>query len=124
MARETVAQRNARFDAEREARLAKEVAEYPQRLMTALGRATDAYFKMAVSDNKFLVQTLDEYSRTYTMAYAHSPNSQEQLEDLEWEVEQHEKRMAEAKRVLEVKADALRKVNEVLSAEQRELLGL
>ena len=124
MARETVAQRNARFDAERDARLAKEVAQYPARLMAVLARATNAYFKMAVSDNKFLVQTLDEYSRTYTMAYAHSPNSQEQLEDLEWEVEQHEKRVAEAKRVLEVKAEALRKANELFSAEERELLGL
>lgn len=124
MPRETVAQRNARWDAELEARMVKEVTEYPARLMAVLGRATDAYFKMAVSDNKFLVQTHDEYSRTYTMAYAHSPNSQEQLEDLEWEVEQHEKRVAEAKRVREVKEAALRKANELFTAEERELLGL
>jgi hypothetical protein len=124
MAKETKAQRDARFDAEREAKLTKEVAEYPQRLMTVLARATDAYFKMAVSDNKFLVQTLDSYSRTYSLAYAHSPNSQEQLEDLEWEVEQYEIRLAEQKRLAEVKAEALRKVNELFTAEERELLNL
>ena len=57
MARETLAQRNARLEAEHVARLTKEVAEYPQRLMVTLARATNAYFELAVSDNKFLVTT-------------------------------------------------------------------
>jgi DNA gyrase/topoisomerase IV subunit A len=125
MARETVAQRNARFDAEREARLVKEVAEYPQRLMTVLARATNAHFELVVNDNKFVVQTRDRYDlKTYAMAYAHSPNSQEQLEDLEWTVERYEQELAEANRLREVKKEALRKVNELFTDEEREQLGL
>ena len=125
MARETAAERNARFAQEREARLAQEVAEYPARLMAVLARATNAYFELAVSDNKFLVQTRDERDRTtYTLAYAQSPNSQEQLQELEWTLDSYEKRVAEAKRLREVKAEALRKVNEMLTAEERELLNL
>lgn len=125
MARETAAERNARFAQEREARLAQEVAEYPARLMAVLARATNAYFELAVSDNKFLVQTRDERNRVvYTLAYAQSPNSQEQLQELEWTLDAYEKRVAEAKRLREVKAEALRKVNELLTAEERELLNL
>ena len=125
MARETVAQRNARFDVEREARLSKEVAEYPMRLMTALARATNAHFELSVSDNKFQVQTRDGRQRTtYSLAYAHSPNSQEQLESLEWDLDTYEQEQAEQKRLAEVKASALRKVNSVLTAEEKELLNL
>ena len=125
MARETVAQRNARFDAEREARLTKEVAEYPARLMAVLARATNAYFELTVSDNKFqLKNNNDRYDSAVSLAYAHSPNSQEQLESLEWDLDTYEKRLAEANRLREVKKEALRKVNELLTAEERELLNL
>jgi hypothetical protein len=58
------------------------------------------------------------------LAYAHSPNSQEQLEDLEWTLERYEQELAEANRLREVKAEALRKVNELLTEEERELLNL
>ena len=125
MARETVAQRNARFDAEREARLVQAVAEYPARLMSVLARATDAHFELVVNENKFVVQTRDRHNlKTYALAYAHSSNSQEQLEDLEWTVERCEQELAEQKRLQEVKAEALRKVNELLTEEERELLNL
>ena len=125
MARETVAQRNARFDAEREARLAKEVAEYPQRLMATLARATNAYFELTVSDNKFQLNNRnDRYEFAVSLAYAHSPNSQEQLESLEWKLDTYERELAEAQRLRAVKAEALRKVNELLTAEERELLNL
>jgi conjugal transfer/entry exclusion protein len=124
MARETVAQRNARYAQERETYLANQVAEYPARLMNVLARATNAYFELTVSDNKFQVQPRDRYDRTVTLAYAHSPNSQEQLETLEWELDRYEQAFAEAKRVAEVKKEALRKVNELLTAEERTLLNL
>lgn len=125
MARETVAQRNARFSQEREAKLAQEVAEYPQRLMAALTRATNAYFDLSVSDNKFLVRDRNKYEpQVHTLAYAHSPNSQEQLEELEYVLDRHEAELAEAQRLRAVKAEALRKVNELLTAEERELLNL
>lgn len=128
MAKETKAQRDARFDAEREARLTKEVAQYPARLMAVLARATNAYFELTVHDNKFQVAYRDGngYNETYSlkMAYAHSPNSQEQLEELEWKLDRHEQELAEKKRLAEVKAEALRKVNELFTAEERELLNL
>jgi conjugal transfer/entry exclusion protein len=124
MARETVAQRNARYAQERETYLANQVAEYPQRLMNVLARATNAYFELSVVDNKFQVQPRDSYARTLTLAYAHSPNSQAQLESLESELDHYEAELAERKRVAEVKKEALRKVNELLTAEERELLNL
>ena len=125
MARETVAQRNARFAQEREAQLALQVAEYPARLMAALARATNAYFELSVNDNKFLVRDRNKYEpQVHALAYAHSPDSQYQLEELEYELDRHERELAEAKRLREVKAEALRKVNEFLTDEERELLNL
>ena len=129
MARRTAAERKQ--EAERmlqlsnEARLAREVAEYPARLMAALTRSTNAYFELSVNDNKFLVRDRNKYEpQVHTLAYAHSTDSQYQLEELEYELDRHERELAEARRVREVKENALRKVNEMLSAEERELLGL
>lgn len=123
MARETAAQRDARFDSERNARLSREVAEYPQRLMTVLARATDAYFELSVSDNKFRVD--DQVNTEYwIMAYAPSSNSQEFLEDLEMRLDRRDAALAEDKRLAEVKKEALRKVSELLTAEERKLLNL
>jgi hypothetical protein len=124
MARETVAQRNARYAQEREAYLANQVAEYPQRLMLALARATKAYFELTVSDNKFQLRNNNDRYDYVSLAYAHSTDSQEQLESLEYDLDSYEKRLAEAQRLREVKAEALRKVNELLTAEEREQLGL
>lgn len=129
MARRTAAERKQEAERMRqlseEARLAREVAEYPARLMAALTRSTNAYFDLSVSDNKFLVRDRNKYDpQVHTLAYAHSPNSQQQLEELEYVLDRHEAELAEAKRVREVKAEALRKVNELLSDEERELLGL
>lgn len=125
MARETVAQRHERLHAEREARLVKEVAEYPERLMNALTRATNAYFELTVRDNKFQLNNRNgRYDSIVSLAYAHSPNSQEQLESLEYDLNRHERLVAEENRLREVKAEALRKVNELLNEEERELLNL
>ena len=125
MARETVAQRNARYAQERETYLANQVAEYPQRLMLALARATKAYFELTVSNNnKFQLTNRNDRYDYFSLAYAHSPDSQEQLESLEYDLDRHEAELAERKRVAEVKAEALRKVNELLTAEERELLNL
>ena len=125
MARETVAQRNARFDAERDARLAKEVAEYPARLMTALTRASNAYFEITVYENQFKVRGRDTYEpQFHTLEYSHTPDSEYELEELEYYLNRHEREVAEQKRLAEVKAEALRKINEHLSKEEREALGL
>jgi hypothetical protein len=124
MTKETKAQRDARFDAEREAKLTKEVAEYPQRLMAVLPRATKAYFELTVSDNKFQLTNRNDRYDYVSLAYSHSSDSQEQLESLEYDLDRHEEKMAEQKRLAEVKAEALRKVNELFTAEERELLNL
>lgn len=124
MAKETKAQRDARFDAEREAKLTKEVAEYPQRLMAVLARATKAHFELTVSDNKFQLTNRNDRYDYVSLAYSHSSDSQEQLESLEYDLDRHEEKMAEQKRLAEVKAQALRKVNELFTAEERELLNL
>lgn len=125
MARETVAQRNARYAQERETYLANQVAEYPTRLMAVLTRATNAYFELTVSDNKFQLNNRnDRYEFAVSLAYAHSPDSQEQLESLEYDLDRYERELAEARRRVEVKKEALRKVNELLTAEEREMLNL
>ena len=124
MARETKAQRDARYAQERETYLANQVAEYPQRLMLALARATKAYFELTVSDNKFQLRNNNDRYDYVSLAYAHSTDSQEQLESLEYDLDSYEKKLAEAQRLREVKAEALRKVNELLTAEERELLNL
>ena len=125
MARETVAQRNARFDAERDARLAKEVAEYPARLMTALTRASKAYFEITVYENRLIVRDRNTYEpQFHTLEYSHTPDSEYELEELEYYLNLHEREVAEAKRVREVKEEALRKAKELFSDEERELLGL
>jgi hypothetical protein len=123
MARETAKQRDARFDAEREARLSREVAEYPQRLMTVLTRSTDAYFDLTVRDNKFRVDDRNN-SDYWDLAYDHSSNSQERVEDLEWTLDRRDREVAEEQRLREVKAEALRKVNELLTPEERKSLSL
>lgn len=125
MARETVAQRNERHRVELEKRLAIEVSEYPERLMNALSRASSAYFELKVSNNTFVVSHNDGYSRFHVvLGYAHSTNSQEQLESLEWELNDYERKLAEEKRLAEVKKEAMRKAQEMFTDEERELLGL
>jgi hypothetical protein len=92
--------------------------------MLALARATKAYFELTVSDNKFQLRNNNDRYEFVSLAYAHSTDSQEQLESLEYDLDSYEKRLAEAQRLREVKAEALRKVNELLTAEERELLNL
>jgi hypothetical protein len=124
MARETAAQRNARFDTEREARLSREVAEYPQRLMNVLTRATKQSFNLTLYDNKFQVTTSYDYRAAWTLAYNHSPNSWDQLQELEWKLDDLDRVQAEEMRLAAVKAEALRKVNDLLTAEELQLLNL
>jgi hypothetical protein len=119
MARETVAQRNARFEAEREERLSREVAEYPARLMAVLTRSGDAHFDLDVRDNKFRVTDRNN-SCHWDLAYAHSSNSQEQLERLEDELARRDTEAAEAKRQDELARSAFNK----LSKEEQQALGL
>ena len=119
MTRETVAQRNARFNAEIEARLSREVAEYPQQLMAVLARSSDAYFDLDVRDNKFRVTDRNN-SDYWDLAYAHSSNSQDRLDALVWTLDQRDAEAAEAKRKDELARSAFNK----LTKEEQEALGL
>jgi hypothetical protein len=128
MARETAAQRNARFDAEREARRQAEMAAYPSRLMSTLARVNNQYdWTLTVVDEVFLVSNPSSrayHNKEYRMAYAFDTVSQENLEDLEYMLNDLEEAQAEAKRQSSVKAEAQRKVRELLNDEERALLGL
>jgi hypothetical protein len=119
MARETAAQRNERFDVEREARLSREVAEYPARLMAVLARSADAYFDLTVRDNKFRVDDRNN-SDYWDLAYAHSSNSQDRLDSLVWTLDQRDAELAEAKR----KDDLARSAFNKLTKEEQQALGL
>lgn len=126
MARETVAQRNARLAQEREERLEAERLAYPLRLMNLLERATNlSNFELTVRNGFFRVEDRNErYNSEYELAYSWSTDHQAVLENLTWKVESVEEELAEARRRVEVKKEAERKVRELLTDEERELLGL
>jgi hypothetical protein len=119
MARETVAQRNARFDAEREALMESERSMYPTNLMNQLERATNLGYELTVEEAKFVVR--ERNSRTqWSMTLTYDLTSQDMLDSMTWNVEEEELRRLAAEAKAQAKAAALAK----LSKEERELLGL
>ena len=126
MARETVAQRNARLAQEREERMEAERLAYPLRLMNLLERVSNmGNFELSVKDGFFRVEDRNaRYDTVYELAYSWSTDHQAVLENLTWKVEAVEEELAEARRRVEVKKEAERKVRELLTDEERELLGL
>ena len=119
MARETVAQRNARFDAEREARLAETKASYPARLMDMLERATKLSYELTVKDAKFVVRDMNSNAK-WVMAMTYDNFSEAALEALTYDVEDTEERAAEAERLRNLRQTALAK----LTDEERRALSL
>ena len=126
MARETKAERLAREAREREERLEAERLAYPLRLMNLLERVSNLHrFELTVRNGFFRVEDRDaRYDSEYELAYSWSTDHQAVLENLTWKVESVEEELAEARRRVEVKKEAERKVRELLSDEERELLGL
>jgi hypothetical protein len=126
MARETVAQRNARLEAERQERQEAERSAYPNRLMNLLERVSNEYqFELSVKNGFFNVQNRnDRYNSEYELSYSWSEHAQETLENLLWKVEEAERERAEAQRRVAVKKEAERKARELFTDEERELLGL
>ena len=128
MARENKAQREERLALERGARLAAVAAEYPSRLMSVLARVNNQYdWQLTVVDAVFLVSNPHSrayHNKEYRMSYAYDAVSNENLDDLEYMLNDLEEAQAEAKRQSEVKAEAQRKVRELLNDEERQLLGL
>jgi len=128
MARETAMQRNARLERERLAREEAERKTYPARLMLALDRATTSFnYELTVQDQEFVLRDrdADRYSKdTFYLSYAYDSDSYQALESLEYDLNEKAAERAERERRVAVKKEAERKVRELLSDEERELLGL
>ena len=126
MARETKAERLVREAVEREARLEADRSAYPLRLMNLLERVTaEPTLTLTVSNGFFNVEDREaRYRRDYVLSYSHSPESNAVLEDLSYKVDELEAERAEQNRRYAVKKEAERKVRELLSEEERNLLGL
>lgn len=121
MARETVAQRNARFDAERDARVAVAKATYTERMMAVLERAVKNNFEMTVKDGKFYVEDRDERrSSNYSLTPTWNELADSDLYTLELSVEMKEEEAAEQERVYNLRKTALAK----LTDEERKALSL
>lgn len=119
MARETAAQRNARQEAERQARQEALQADYPALLLDTLERATKLTYELTVKDSMFVVREWNS-NATWAMTPLYSEDSQDALESLVYDVESEEEKRAEAERRYAAKQTALSK----LTKEERELLGL
>lgn len=125
MARETKAEREARVAAERAAKMERNQAEYPARLMEAFERVSNQQLELSVREGLFAVSDPgDRYNTEYLLSYSWSTNAQNVLEDLEWALTNLEEKQAEEKRREEVRVNAQKKVQELFTAEERELLGL
>jgi ABC-type multidrug transport system fused ATPase/permease subunit len=130
MARRTAAERKAEAERMRqiseESRVNRETAEYPALLMSTLERVNNQYeMELFVRDNMFVVRSRnDHYGNEYVLSYAYTVKAQDYLQELEWKLNSIEEAQAEARRLVEVKREAERKVRELLSDEERELLGL
>ena len=126
MARETKAERLAREAQEREEREEAERSAYPLRLMNLLERVSaEPTLTLTVKDGFFNVEDRnDRYRSDYFLTYSWCEGSQVALEDLTYKVDNLEEERREEQRRYEVKREALRKVNEMLSDEERKLLGL
>jgi hypothetical protein len=121
MARETKAQRDARLEAELQARLSVAKATYTERMMAVLARATKENFELEVKDMLFKVEDRDERRVSpYVVQPAWSETADMDLYSLELSVELKEEARAKREHVSKLRASALAK----LTAEERELLGL
>jgi hypothetical protein len=133
MARETKAQREEREEAERAARRAEFVAEYPQRLTRLVFEFATLWSMPRVKrydDNSYVFMSEDTRSNWNTewvlpdVLSNYRQDARDNLESAEQEVQFYKEHLAEQERKANVRAEAKRKLNELLTAEERELLGL
>ena len=129
--RRTAAERRAEaevlFKASEAARVARETVEYMPRLMAAFERANTHNYELKVRDGMFTLRDRDaeyRYHEAPSFTPAYSEASYKELENLEFDLNEKDEELAEARRRVEVKKEAERKVRELLSDEERELLGL
>jgi hypothetical protein len=133
MARETKAQREEREEAERAARRAEFVAEYPQRLTRLVFEFATLWSMPRVKrydDNSYVFMSEDNRNTWNTewvlpdVLTNYREDVRDNLDTVESEVQYYKDYLAEQERKANVKAEAKRKLNELLTAEERELLGL
>ncbi len=126
MARRTAAERRAEAERMRElseqARVARETAEYPAKLMAALEEATNLNnYELTVKNGMFSLRDRDASTDlTLSLTAAYTENSYNALENLEWDLQEKAQEREQALRRYTMKQTALAK----LSKEERELLGL
>ena len=124
--------RKTKAELEAEAKVARALAEkmerdeYPSSLMNLLERVSaEPSLVLTVKDGFFNVEDRnDRYRNDYVLSYSWSEDAQVALEDLTDTVDSLVEERAEAERRYQVKKEAERKVRELLSDEERELLGL
>lgn len=133
MARETKAQREEREDAERAARRAEFVAEYPQRLTRVVFEFATLWSVPRVKryDENSYVFMSEDSRNTWNSEWVlpdvltnYRKDVRDNLETVESEVQYYKDFLAEQERKANVRAEARRKLNELLTAEERELLNL
>jgi hypothetical protein len=127
MPRETKAQRLERMAAELAAAREAERQAYPARLMAVLERLNNQYnTELKVVEGLFVVKpnATARFANEYNLSYSYNENTQSVLQELEWELDAIEEAQAEERRKREVRETAKRKLQEALTAEERESLGL
>ena len=133
MARETKAQREERLEAEREAFRTEFVAQYPQRLTRLVFEFATLWSVPRVKryDENSYVFMSEDTRNTWNSEWVlvdvltnYREDMRQNLEDAESEVQYYKDLLAEQERKAKVRAEALRKVNEMLTEEERKLLNL
>ena len=133
MARETVAQRNERMQAEREAFQALFMEQYQQRLTRVVFEFATLWSVPRVKryDENSYVFMSEDNRNTWNSEWVlpdvltnYREDVRDNLDTVESEVQYYKDFLAEQNRKAQVKSEAQRKVRELLSDEERELLGL
>jgi hypothetical protein len=133
MARETKAQREDRLDQERELFRTEFVAQYQQRLTRLVFEFATLWAMPRVKrydDNSYVFMSEDNrntWNSEWVLPDVLSNYRQDvydNMETVESEVQYYKDYLAEQQRKATVRAEAKRKLNELLTAEERELLGL
>jgi hypothetical protein len=133
MARETKAQREAREEARREAYRAEFLEQYQRRLTRLVFEFATLWSVPRVKrydDNSYVFMSEDTRSNWATewvlpdVLTNYRQDVDDNVDSLWHEVKFYKEHLAEQERRANVRAEAKRKLNELLTAEERELLGL
>ena len=131
MARETKAERMLRETAERQLYEESFMRTYQVRLLNLVydysNKSPSVFSADRVRTNEFALSSSQDWESEWTfpaVLEAYSAQVDADMEDAERAVQRYEAYRAEEQRRSAVRTEARRKVNELLSDEERELLGL